>query len=540
MASTATHIPDMWVAIQNSEIPGKFSADGSEYAFPVVSTVDSRLNTRHWQIRVQLWLPSKQYGIFNCKELLAQPVPPLPGCVGIVTTSSWHDGGEQRKGDIPTLVNTGKNLGKKNATNVVTQALRDALGLYNKQVKRGTSAAEGHPLADQTSAVARPKPMLVKKIDATKNARLTDDVFRSGVTMQRKLNGVRMVACSSGEDLVLYSRTGGDYLGMPGIRAEVSVILSVAPQAWTMICAAMQRDPWAEIGGPKISGRSHPLVYLDGELYKHGKDLRWISGEARGSDGGSELEYWIFDCFFPELANADVTVTSHTRQRFLDLLILLTKGDKGEARLLPHIVRVENHHVAPPVPAQGANILDSSHPHNIVMALAKQYVQEGFEGAIARKDDKPYQYGDNGYHSSNLVKIKPLYDSEFPVVGYTEGSRGKDNGAVIWQCMVPAAKSPTGQDELFNVVPKNITYKDRYTIFRHLEEMVPTTGGMVTRFERDFNGRPLTVEYPELSSKTGIPMQAKALSFRVYEQPPGVPIPPDPITQLLEDAAKRP
>jgi hypothetical protein len=522
MASSAVHIPDMWDAILSGAIPGAFTADGAAYVFPVVSTVDSRGGTRHWQIQVQVRLPSQQLANFNRKDILSQPVAPLPGCVGVVTSFSWHDGGEQRKGIVPTEVSAGKNLGKKNATNVATQALRDALGLYNKQVKRGSVPAE---VPDRPAGV-RPKPMLVKKIGATKDSRLTDEVFRAGVVVQRKLNGVRMVAHAAEGEVVLYSRTGGDYLGMPAIHDQLAVFLSVVPKAWTMLCAALQRDPWAESGAAEATGRAHPSVYLDGELYKHGKDLRWISGEARRTDGGSELEYWIFDCFFPELG-ADVPVTSRTRQRFLDILFLLTKGDQPE-RTLPHIVRVANFYI-PPAPADGQAPIDT------VMALAKQFVREGFEGAIARKDDKPYRYGDNGYHSSNLVKIKPLYDDEFPVVGYTQGTRGKDVGAVIWKCVVPAAKSSTGRDEEFNVVPKNITYEERYAIFQHLGDLVPIPGGSTTRFERDFKGRPLTVEYPELSSKTGIPTQAKALAFRVYEQAPGVPVPPDPITKLLED-----
>ena len=65
------------------------------------------------------------------------------------------------------------------------------------------------------------------------------------------------------------------------------------------------------------------------------------------------------------------------------------------------------------------------------------------------------------------MKIRPIFDDGFTVVGYTQGTRGKDVGAVIWECEVP---KPV--DRLFTVVPKDMTYEDRYAVYECLGTLV--------------------------------------------------------------------
>lgn len=238
----------------------------------------------------------------------------------------------------------------------------------------------------------------------------------------------------------------------------------------------------------------------------------------------------VFDCFLPELVAAGVPVRSSFRQAALDALFAACDAPGVRDRLM----RAENFPVAwggPPGGAGPGAAAAAALALAQVEALAARFVADGYEGAIVRKDAGPYQYGTNGTHSAHLVKVKPRFDAEFPVVGYTQGARGKDLGALIWVCEVPAARSKTGAREEFSVVPKNTTYAERYELFRRLG--LPHPGGG-TYFDAMFRGQPLTVEYPELSSKTGIPTQAKALGFRVYEPTPEFPGGrPDPTAVLL-------
>jgi hypothetical protein len=518
MSSRSVNIPDMWAAVgpgraAGGPMAGEFAADGKSYAFPDVASQDARGTKRFWAVRVAVRGPAGGDVVFNTAEFLSQPVAALAGYVGEITTATWHEGGPKHAGKTPTVVPAGRNLGKKNATNPATQALRDALSLYNKHTKSSSSAA---PLAFVPGA--RPFPMLVQKVGGTASARLTMELFEAGTTVQPKINGVRVVAFQPpGKTAppVLYSRTGGDYQGMEALRGEVGRMLGHADAAWKELCAHAGHNPWNILVEKGLATRSAPAPYLDGELYSHGKDLRFIAGEGRRESGGEGLQYWVFDCFFPELKAAGLLVKSTTRRDYLDILFRLAAG-AGK------IVRVPNTELAASPNLDGyTRQLD---------ALAQGFVErEGYEGAILRKNKEGYQYGTNGFHSSNLIKIKPIYDSEFPVTGYTQGSKGKDVGAVLWVCKVPAAQSKTGVDEPFTVSPKNLTYPERYRIYAALG--AATEGGK-TRFERDFEGKMLTVEYPELSSKTGIPTQAKALAFRPSDDATAGE---DPVSRLLRE-----
>jgi hypothetical protein len=267
-------------------------------------------------------------------------------------------------------------------------------------------------------------------------------------------------------------------------------------------------------------------VYLDGEIYLHGQSLRWISGQARRSADEETLDYVVFDCFFPAAKAGGHEMPSARRQEYLDL-VFAARPPAGRGGGGRHVRRAENFRAASLAGLEG---------------LYARFLREGYEGAIARKDCGGYRYGYNGYHSAALVKLKPLLDSEFELVGYTDGA-GKDAGAVIWLCEVGPAAAKDAADTRFAVAPKGMSYRDRYLVFRCLGEVVANdpaavaAGGpaRLTRFERDFKGRPLTVEYPERSTKTGKPVQAKALAIRAYEGGPGF----DPLRRLYAECGGR-
>ena len=496
MAGGSTHIPNMKLALEAGDLPGGFAdSEHTVYAFPTLAYTGARGATRLWTIRVRLIAGGDYVPITDA--MLDQPPPGLDDHRAEITVESQQEGGKVRD-VVPTYVGAGKNLGKKNATNCITQALRDALGLYNKQ-RRRTDVAEVSATAPDAAAPAdaapddgfdpRPPPMLVKKSGETREATLAPADFASGVTAQRKLNGVHLVvhAGSDGRP-ALYSRTGAAYPGLKPIVAEMEPFFAAAPDA----------------NGPP---------YFDGELYAHGKTLNWISGQARRGDDDGALEFHVFDVFFPRAKAAGRDMASRDRQAYLDAAFTAA----GHAH--PHVVRVEN------FPVADAAELD---------ALVARFLADGYEGAIARKDGAGYRYGYNGYHSANLLKIKPTFDAEFPVVGFTQGSRGKEVGAVIWECEVPGGPGDPG-DRRFTVVPKDMSYEERRALFQCLGGLVPGPGGpgaaAVTRFERDLRGRPLTVEYREVSAKTGKPLQAKALAFRTYESGPAA----DPVRALLAE-----
>jgi ATP-dependent DNA ligase len=363
--------------------------------------------------------------------------------------------------------------------------------------------------------------MLLKKEGGPgRDAVLTPAAFAEGVDVQRKLNGVRLVAhLLPGEKVGLYSRTSAAYPGLETIREGVLGLLAEAPAVPDDL---LRTPPGCAPSGRSLAERrdlyARAPVYLDGEVYLHGRDLCWISGQARKAGDEGLLEFHVFDCFFPLAKAAGEELPSTCRQAYLARLF----AGPAAPREAPMVRRVENFE------ARDREELDS---------LVARFLAEGYEGAVVRKACAGYVYGLNNYHSSGVLKVKPLADDEFTVVGYEAGRRGKDEGAVIWVCEALPVDGRAAPAR-FTVVPKNMSYAQRYHVHACLGGLVPNTpeavarGGepQVTRFERDFRGRPLTVEYFERTA-TGKPTQGKAVAFRTYEDGPGN----DPLDRLFSE-----
>ena len=58
-----------------------------------------------------------------------------------------------------------------------------------------------------------------------------------------------------------------------------------------------------------------------------------------------------------------------------------------------------------------------------IQRLHDKWVGEGFEGLVARKLDKMYEFGKRG---STMIKVKQYQDDEFLIVDYQDGLRPED------------------------------------------------------------------------------------------------------------------
>lgn len=569
MASKSIHITDTREAIRNADIPGKFNANRTSFHFPTVISRSSRGVPLLWDLTIQLLKDGKPTKILD--EYLGSPAKPLgKEYQGEILTTSKQEEGKLKKSE-PTYVQSGKNIGKKNATNVITQAFRDALGKYNKQLKRAEGPSnkvseieevaetkesktdEDTEIEEPTKNEAKkevispfvcmgapdaasinwhPLPMLVKKWGATKAATVTEDDFKQGrVTLQRKYDGVRapsFLGCkkpvgkptANSDELtteriygdidnaivVMYSRSGEPYPGSPSIRRDLLEFLLSAPQVADVCTIPDEYKPsvkpthksqWAYKGPFGV-----PAVYLDAEIYLHGKPLNWISGQARKEKDSDLLEYHVYDCFFPLAIHYGHNMTSEDRQKYLNAMFARMDSEKTRIK-------------------RGKNFVPRSSAE--MHKLVKGFLDDDYEGGIIRKNWEGYQYSPNNYHSSNLIKIKPIKDSEFRIVGFTQGTKGKDVGAIIWVCEVDAKHVKDPKDKEFNAVPMDMTYKERYALFKCLSAKVTdpkNPGKQITRFERDIKRKNLTmtVVYPKRSVKTGKPEQPKAKIVRSYEE----------------------
>jgi hypothetical protein len=442
---------DTMATVGGKAIPGVFAEGRTVFALPRLEYPTTRGGTSAWQVTVRLYDAAHRRQSMR-PEYFAQGATLPEGFTAEIRVTSGVAGGKIRTVH-PTIVRTGKNLGRSNQTNPLTQALKDAFSRHTRH-ERQLGRHDAAPAAEEEVGIL---PMLIRLEGSSPAATLTAADFADGLTAQRKLDGVRLMASLKGGELVLHSRSGHDYPGLTTLRRELARLL-----------------------------RHDPLVTLDGELYVHGRPLCWISGQARRADDEDLLEYHVFDCFLPE--------PSSGRQARLDRLFQMAAPDS-------RICRVENF----PLP------LTEKEGRAEIQRLLEAFLAEGYEGLVVRKDAAAYQPAHSNYHSTNALKIKPRFSDEFPLVGFTCGRRGKDEGALIW-----VAHVPDQPDVTFTAVP-NMPYPARRELYAKL-------AAHPEFFTERLLGLPLTVEHAGISPRTGKPLQPKAAAVRSYEDPEGDPM----------------
>jgi ATP-dependent DNA ligase len=209
------------------------------------------------------------------------------------------------------------------------------------------------------------KPMLAKDYNKCQNSVLDKRMYCS-----RKLNGVRCMMKWGGNNVVTVSRGGKNY---------DNACQQLTPQLSEYL-------------------RSHPDVILDGELYHHGHYLQELSGIARKETWDERceiLEYWIYDI-------ADDKMEFVDRLGILNELRVETFKDLQKIKVLEHY---------------------PTECWDDVKRLHDKWVGEGYEGAVARKPNKPYEFGKR---SSTMIKIKAYQDAEFTIIDYRDGLRDED------------------------------------------------------------------------------------------------------------------
>ncbi len=272
------------------------------------------------------------------------------------------------------------------------------------------------------------KPMLAKDSNKCQTS-----VLNKRLLCSAKLNGVRCLMQSSEGKIHAISRGGKEY-NVPT----------------TLIREALE-DFFKE----------HPSVILDGELYNHGHHLQELSGIARlkeWEDRCSILEYWIYDI-------ADSTKTFEER---LEFLMLLKDKLKGISK-----VKVIDH--------------TETNSFKEIQDLHNKWVNEGYEGLVARKPNSTYQFGRRG---SDMIKVKEYMEQEFEIIDYKDGLRDEDFCFILQtEDGKPFAAKPIGDREL----------KDRY--LRDIDEIIGKQG---------------TVKFFEWS-REGVPQQPIFQVVRDYE-----------------------
>jgi ATP-dependent DNA ligase len=297
------------------------------------------------------------------------------------------------------IVTEGKNLGKKNATTPLTQAIAEAASDWKKKTEMGgykeadevvavvaVAAAVGGAGAAVAAAAAVAvaesseseggadlvKPMLAHSYDK-RGKDISWPCFA-----QRKLDGVRCLVTSGGDAI---SRNGKKFVHLDHIRADVS--------------------------------RLPPGTLLDGELYSDTLGFQQIVGLVKKTKLKPEdtaLLAQIHLCVYDIVQSGPY----EDRKKALETLFFTTP--MASVRLL--------------------TTEECSSPDD-VKRLHADYVAEGYEGLILRNKAGKYLIN---HRSKDLQKYKEFLDAEFVVTGFTVGA-GVEEGCVLWTCVTEEGKS---------------------------------------------------------------------------------------------------
>jgi len=447
------------------------------YTFPTLHHTDSMDRERIWTAYVRIVKDGKRQTAIDWNVLEEHQLPirdkyfdgdPIPdGSVVQVWNESGIAAGKITR-CIPTYITDIAFEGQRNQRNQFQQGLIRARADYLKRQDKGgkpdTSDSKKDATGNKKKTAAMYFPMLAKPWkDGAKH-------LKYPLYVQPKLDGVRCLTYLKKKDsnfsqVVCYSRARKEFPAMEYIQRILYPYLNEL-----------------------YDGES---IYLDGELYKHGESLQDISGRSRNAKRTALNEYHLYDCFYP----SELDTTFEDRHEQLE-------------ELRRAVERSKTKHTVEDCEVSAGDIIKFTPTHLVkniaeVNKLFEKYTTAKYEGVILRNADGPYKADATKtgafLRSNDLVKMKQRFSDEFEVVGYTQGSRGKDVGAIIWIC-----KTPAGEE--FNLTPKDSTYEERYETFKIAE----------AKFEKEFLGRMMTVEYEDLSD-SGVPLRAKAVGFRDYE-----------------------
>lgn len=288
---------------------------------------------------------------------------------GIIKTIRGYLNGKMQETD--KIVTSGKNIGKKNETTPVEQAISEARAMWVKMKESGYAEASDNPPSDTVTTTRgkgittdAPLPMLAH------------DYHKRGKSMpfpcysQRKLDGVRCVAMPGKG---LFSRLRKEFPHMEHIKEEINRLPS--------------------------------SLILDGELYTNSIGFQEIVGMVKRETlkaGDAEkqrcIQYHVYDMISDK----------PYEQRLKDLHALFRSYS------FQHIVLVQT------------NVCVSEEDMKKQHA---QYVADGYEGIMLRAPQGIYKNS----RSVDLLKYKEFFDDEYEVIDFKEGD-GLELGCVIWLC----------------------------------------------------------------------------------------------------------
>lgn len=310
----------------------------------------------------------------------------------------------------------GKNLGKKNATTPEKQSYSEAESRWEKKQKSGGYWLDIKDI-DKVKFV---EPMLAEHFKDHKHR------IKYPVMVDRKYNGMRQVTTRGGP----VTRKGE--------------IIHTVPHIFEALKEKFER---------------FPNLVLDGELYNH--DLRFelnnlISIVRKSKHFTHEdfekskkiVKYYVYDGYGFDLTDKgggiiDEETPCFSRRQSLKTLLVD----------VPYIVVVPS---------------DICYTEEQIMTSYYEYVTDGYEGAIVRTYDSPYQHK----RTRDLLKVKPEEDDECKIIAINEGTGNWSGVAktatVEWQRNTFESTFKGSYEELAEVLKNSYKWINKTVTFLHI------------------------------------------------------------------------
>lgn len=353
--------------------------------------------------------------------------------MGVIESEYGFEDGEKQQ--QTRYITEGKNIGKKNETTPLQQAINEARAKWIKKKESGyapreevaasAAASSDSPVASpmltdmasrgKASDLSVPFPMLAQSYEDRKHN------IKWPCHVQPKLDGVRCVGIPGKG---MFSRQRKPFSTLAHIQAEVDQF----PSTWV----------------------------LDGELYSDTLTFQEIvsivkkeSPTKAEAEKQQQIKYHVYD----------VILSDHNAPFQLRYVNLARR-----IKALSHLTQIQ---LVTTSICQNEDAMRQKHA---------EYIADGYEGIMLRNSAGIYkQATSSSTRSVDLQKYKEFKDGEFEIVGFTQGS-GPEEGCVIWVC-----STEDGQE--FNCRPRG-TREERMTLFDDGEEHI---------------GKLLTVRYQELT-----------------------------------------
>lgn len=451
--------------------------------------IDSRQLVKegsYWIIHVELELMNadKTYARVEPTEVLFKTKLTANYRAIHYVTAKKGVNGKVRDSSI-TYITTGKNIGKKNETNVLHQVLIDARSKYNKQVRNYNESAGANTTAsnaasngasnttgNNNSCSNQPDSVINNQSQGPSdgvhpravhpqlisNYRKKTDVIKDkhAYYLEPKLNGCTMLTTYDDTlgGALCWKRTLKTANLQPHLQKECDLLTSYFPDKF------------------------------HGEFYKPGVSINVTAGiyNHKTFDGSMPLmEFHVFDIADPDMKQKDRI--KRKEKIFNDPRVIALKYIK--------------------------QVKSTKYTTTEAMEVFYQKaLADGYEGIVIRDADAKYRHCVKNYHVSHAFKYKPIYDREFECIDFAKCDNGKSVGCVKYICRIP----PDGEfgERTFTIRPKGITEPESKAEYIRLQE-VESNGKTV--FENHFKGVPYQVEFDEYSDE-GKPLKAYGLRFR--------------------------